>query len=160
LGYDPILLRRRSRLTTIRARGNFAEIFHVGAALLKTRTAEIFVEEHSAGPIVAIRILPDVLQSLDDARANIETCAQAAGNRRCRLLIDIRKAALISAEVRHYYSGEKLAQWFSALALLVDASPVGRVMGNLYLRISRPGVPTRIFSAEDPAMTWLREDNV
>jgi hypothetical protein len=136
------------------------KFFMLAPPLIKTRTAEVFVEEHTAGPIVVIRILPEVLQSLDDARSNIETCARAAGNRRCRLLIDIRKSALISAEVRHYYSGEKLAQWFSALALLVDASPVGRVMGNLYLRISRPGVPTRIFSAEDPAMTWLREDNI
>lgn len=127
---------------------------------MKTRTAEVFVEEHIAGPIVAIRILPDVVQSLDDARANIEACIQAAANQRCRLLIDIRKAALISAEVRHYYSGERLTQWFSALALLVEASPLGRVMGNLYLRISQPGVPTRIFSDEDPAMRWLREDNM
>jgi hypothetical protein len=127
---------------------------------IKTKTAQISVEENNAGPIVAVRILPDVMQTIEDARLNMEACISAAENRRCRLLIDIRKAAILSAEVRHYYSGEKLTQWFSALALLVEASPLGRVMGNLYLRIARPGVPTRLFNDEDHAMEWLRKDKI
>jgi len=114
------------------------------------------VEDHSA-TIVTVRILPDIPQSLEDARSNLEACICAAGNRRCRLLIDIRKAALITAEVRHYYSGENLTEWFSALGLLVDASPLGRVMGNLYIRIARPGIPTRLFTDEEVAMSWLRK---
>jgi hypothetical protein len=115
------------------------------------------VESDDGGPIVTIRILPQVIQSLDDARENIEECIRAAGQR-SRLLIDIRNAEILSAEVRHYYSGEQLTQWFSALALLVEGSPLGRVMGNLYLRIARPGVPTRVFSNERDALTWLREE--
>lgn len=115
------------------------------------------MEEDSAGPIVAIRILPSVLQSLDDARANIEACIRAAGNRPCRLLVDIRKAEILSAEVRHYYTGGQLTEWFSLMALLVEASSLGQVMGNLYLRIARPGVPTRLFSHEGLAMNWLRK---
>jgi hypothetical protein len=71
-------------------------------------------------------------------------------------LIDIRKAEIISADVRHYYSGGKLTEWFSAMALLVEASPLGRVMGNLYLRIARPGVPTRLFNDEAAALAWLK----
>jgi hypothetical protein len=90
----------------------------------------------------------------------MDACVRAAENRRCRLLIDIRKATLISAEVRHYYGGEKLTQWFSAMALLVEGSPMGKVMGNLYLRIARPGVPTRLFSDEVKAIKWLRKDNI
>jgi hypothetical protein len=126
--------------------------------MIKTRTAEISVQHLDDGPIVAVRIQPQVVQSLDDARANIETCIRAAGNRRCRLLVDIRNAEQLSADVRHYYSGEKLTQWFSALGVLVEASAVGRVMGNLYLRIARPGVPTQLFVDEDTAMAWLRRD--
>lgn len=122
-----------------------------------TRTAHITVEDGGV-PIVAVRILPGVAQSLDDARANLDACVWAAGHKRCRLLIDIRKAEIISAEVRHYYSGGKLTEWFTAMALLVEASPMGRVMGNLYLRIARPGVSTRLFTEEAPAMEWLRRN--
>ena len=125
--------------------------------LIRTTTAEISSIEVESGPIVTVRILPDVLQTLDDARSNIEASVSAATNRRSRLLVDIRKAAIITAEVRHYYSGEILTQWFSAIGLLVDASPLGRVMGNLYMRIAQPGLPTRIFTDEEAAMIWLRK---
>jgi len=125
--------------------------------LIRTTTAEISSIEVESGPIVTVRILPDVLQTLDDARSNIEASVSAATNRRSRLLVDIRKAAIITAEVRHYYSGEILTQWFSAIGLLVDASPLGRVMGNLYMRIAQPGLPTRIFTDEEAAMSWLRK---
>ena len=128
------------------------------SVLAKSRTAEIAVDDDGSGPIVAIRILPHVMQSLDDARANIEGCIRAAEGRRCRLLIDIRRAESIPAEVRHYYSGEKLTEWFSAMAFLVEASALGQVMGNLYLRIARPGIPTRLFNDEEAAMDWLRKE--
>ena len=127
--------------------------------MIETRTAHVSLEDNGAGPIVAARIQPNVVQSLDDAKSNIEACIRAAGNQRCRLMVDIRKAELLSAEVRHYYSGEQLTQWFSAMALLVEASPLGRVMGNLYMRIARPGVPTQLFVDEGGAMAWLRRDN-
>jgi hypothetical protein len=128
--------------------------------LITTRSAEITVEDDGTGPIVAVRVRPGVLQTLDDARANMEACTRVAGNRRCRLLIDISKAEIVPAEVRHYYSGGKLADWFSAMALMVEASPMGRVMGNLYLRIARPGVPTRLFSDERAAMAWLKKERL
>ena len=41
------------------------------------------------------------------------------------------------------------------LALLVEASPFGRMFGNVYLRIANPGVPTRLFSDETEAAGWL-----
>src|SRR5262245_48203005 len=116
--------------------------------MIKTRTAEIVVEEDPAGAIVVVRVLPDVLQSLDDARANLEACIGAVGNRRSRLRVDIRSAGLLPADVRRYYSGEKVTEAFSALALLVAASPVGRAMGNLYLSVARLDLPTRLFSEE------------
>lgn len=120
--------------------------------------ADISVEQDGVHPIVAIRVRPGVQQSLADAQANVEVCIRAAGNRRCRLLVDIRRGEALSADVRHFYSGDKLIEWFSAMALLVNSSPVGRVMGNLYLRIARPGVPTRLFTEESAAMDWLRKD--
>jgi len=58
--------------------------------------------------------------------------------------------------VRHYYTGEVLLASFLALALVVEATPFGRMMGNIYLRVARPGVPTRLFPDEPSALTWLR----
>ena len=57
--------------------------------------------------------------------------------------------------MRHYFTGEMLVESFTALALLVEATPFGRIMGNIYLRVARPGIPTRLFADEPGALTWL-----
>ena len=80
--------------------------------------------------------------------------SETGGTRR-PLLIDIRTAQPLDADARHHYSGQTLVERFSALALLIDASPFGRMMGNVYLRIARPGIPTQLFADEAQAVEWL-----
>src|SRR5262245_28074585 len=57
---------------------------------------------------------------------------------------------------RHHFSGQPLVDGFSVLALLIDATPFGRMMGNVYLRIARPGIPTQLFADESKAVEWLK----
>ena len=120
---------------------------------LTTRTARIELLE--AGVVVA-RIGEDV-QTLEDARANLDACARLAAPDRKPLLVDIRAAKPLLPEVRHTYMGERLDTSFAAMGLLVRGSPLGRTMGNVYLKIARPGIPTRIFALEPKALAWLRE---
>ena len=58
-------------------------------------------------------------------------------------------------EVRRVYMGESLIA-FTAMAMLVRASPLGRTMGNVYLKIARPAIPTKLFTQESKALAWLR----
>jgi hypothetical protein len=118
----------------------------------ETRTARI---ELTAEGLVIVRIRDGAHQSLEDAKANLAAAISETGNRRRPLLIDIRTAQPLEADVRHHYSGQVLVERFSALALLVDASPLGRMMGNVYLRIAQPGIPTQLFSDEPGAVEWL-----
>jgi hypothetical protein len=48
-----------------------------------------------------------------------------------------------------------LVKGFTALALLVAASPLGRMMGNVYFRVARPGIPVHLFNDEPSAVAWL-----
>jgi hypothetical protein len=48
--------------------------------------------------------------------------------------------------------GLKVSQ---AVALLMG-SPVSRVLGNLYLGLNKPPIPTRLFTSEEEAKVWLR----
>jgi len=117
----------------------------------ETKTAHIGVVDGT----VIVRIRADVTQSLDDARENLSAALDATAGRRMPLLIDIQSARPLEAEVRHHYSGQQLVDGFAALGLLVDASPLGRMIGNVYLRIARPGIPTRLFVDEASALDWL-----
>ena len=118
----------------------------------ETRTARVDLGE--AG-VVIVRVQARAHQLLADAEENLAAAIAATGGRRRPLLIDMRVAEPLDAAARHHYSGKALVDAFSALALLVDASPLGRMMGNVYLRVARPGIPTQLFVDEDSAIEWL-----
>jgi hypothetical protein len=117
-----------------------------------TKTAVIGLSEDG---LVIVTIRDNAYQSLDDARTNLATAVAATAGRRRPLLIDIRTAQPLDADARHHYSGQTLVDAFLALALLVESSPFGRMMGNIYFRVARPGIPTRLFTDEGQAVQWL-----
>jgi len=117
-----------------------------------TTTARINL---NAQGLLIVRINDGAHQTLDDARENLAAAVSETGGKRRPLLIDIRTAKPLDADARHHYSGQTLVEGFSALALLVEASPFGRMMGNVYLRVARPGIPTQLFSDETQATRWL-----
>ena len=119
---------------------------------IKTRIARIEL----IGDRIVVARIGDGAQTVDDARENLAACAQLAGPDRKPLLVDMRAARPLLPEVRHQYMGERLDSSFSALGLLVRGNPLGLTMGNVYLKIARPGIPTRIFAQEPKALAWLR----
>jgi hypothetical protein len=117
-----------------------------------TRTARIQLNDQG---LLIVRVNDGAQQSLADAKENLAVAVSEARGTRRPLLIDIRRARPLDADARHHYSGQTLVDAFSALALLVEASPFGRMFGNVYLRIAKPGIPTRLFSDEMEAAKWL-----
>lgn len=117
-----------------------------------TKTAAIHLSDDG---LVVVRIRDGAYQSLDDAKTNLATALTVTAGHRRPLLVDIRTAKPLDAEARHHYSGQTLVDGFLALALLVDSSPFGRMMGNVYLRIARPGIPTQLFTDQRRAVEWL-----
>jgi hypothetical protein len=120
--------------------------------MLDTRTARIGLSESG---LLIVRIRNGAFQTLADAQENLAAALAATRGRRRPLLIDIRGALPLDADVRHHYSGRALVDGFSGLALLTEATPLGRMMGNVYFRVARPGIPTRLFSDEALALEWL-----
>ena len=120
---------------------------------MRSSTADVALRSDG---IVVTRIDAGVQQSLDQARENLALTIATCGGKRRPLLVDISRCHPLEPEVRHYYTGEVLVESFLALALLVEATPFGRMMGNIYLRVARPGIPTKLFAGEEPAIAWLR----
>src|SRR5262245_41104016 len=118
----------------------------------ETKTARIALNEQG---LLIVRVKDGAQQSLSDAKENLALAVAETQGRRRPLLIDIRTSQPLEADARHHYSGQTLVERFSALALLIDGSPFGRMLGNVYLRIARPGLPTRLFSDEERALEWL-----
>lgn len=105
-----------------------------------------------------------VAQTLDHARENVLRSVElAGGKRRLPLLVNITQTAPLSSEVRHFYVGGALAENFTALGVVTEASPLGRMMGNVFFRMmehsnrrdARTSIPTRMFGDEEGALSWL-----
>jgi hypothetical protein len=122
--------------------------------MVETRTALIHLADFG---IVIARIKKDVLQSLDDATKNLSAAVVETGGQRRPLLIDIRAALPLEDDVRRQYSGQMVVDHFSALGLVVDDGPFGRMMGNLYFRVAELEIATRLFAGEGEAIEWLLE---
>ena len=129
----------------------------IPSCYLDTRTAVIHL---SADGLVFVKIRDDAYQSLEDAKTNLAAAVSATAGRRRPLLVDIRTARPLDAEARHHYSGQTLVDSFTAIALLVRGTPFGRMMGNVFLRIARPGIPVQLFTDESWAVKWLIQHRV
>ena len=104
-----------------------------------------------------VRVKKDLLQTLDDAEQNLSAAIQQTGDERLPLLLDIRQAMPLDDDVRRQYSGPRVVDNFSALGLVVDEGPFGRMMANLYLRVADLEIATRLFVTEGEAVAWLLE---
>ncbi len=118
----------------------------------QTGTAQIALSEQG---ILIVRIHRGAQQTAADALENLAATMSVGAGKRRPLLVDITGSPPLDAETRHLYSGKSLVAGFTALALLVEGSPLGPMMGNVYLRVARPGIPTRVFTNEARAHEWL-----
>lgn len=124
-----------------------------------TRTARIY--RHPSGCVI-VRVL-GIEQTLEDAQDNVARSIELAGGpKKAPLLVDITGTAPLTSEVRHYYVGGALATNFTAFGLLVEPTPMGRMMGEVFFRMidaangGRADVaPTKVFEDEASAIEWL-----
>ncbi len=119
------------------------------------RATETALVELGADGVLSVRVRTAAAQSIANAKQNLSAALEMAAGQRRPLLVDISEALPLDAEVRHYYSGQVLVDGFTALAVVIHASPLGRMMGNVYLRVARPGIPTRLFTEPAMARAWL-----
>ena len=115
-------------------------------------------------PIGELRLDDDVLWHViapgttirhDDAIATWEAIAAFVGDRRFAAVVDTRGVTFASRAVRDEFSEPPEGVNEIATALIVGARHTV-VMGSLFLRLSRPARPTRLFADPDNAVDWAR----
>ncbi len=93
---------------------------------------------------------------LDEARRHAEVSLELSGGYPRPALVDIRQMRSITRDARTYFAGEENARAISRCALLVG-SPISVLIGNFFMGLNKPKMPTRLFTSEDDALAWLQE---
>ena len=118
---------------------------------VETRTSVYSLREDG---IIEQRVKENVTQSLPDAVENVSAGVQLAAGKKRPLLVDMRASFKTDDGVLEYYSGPEGTRAVSRMALVVG-SLSSRIIGNFFLRISRPRVPCQVFNDLSKALTWL-----
>lgn len=117
-----------------------------------TRTQYVWMDDQG---IVHAEIKAGAQLVREDAEEVIATIAELAGGTPRPVLVDMSKARGMDRGARMYFAGAETARHESAAALIVK-SPLTRALGNFFMGLNKPLVPTRLFSEETEALEWLR----
>lgn len=116
-----------------------------------SRVASIWVGDDGIARIIHV---PGAEVTLEDARETMTVYKKLNNGKRLPLFIDTKTMKSLSREARHFYASDEAAACASAAAIMVG-TPVSRVLGNFYLGLSNPRLPSRLFSDEGEALAWL-----
>ncbi|MFI5148728.1 MAG: hypothetical protein ACHQRM_03280 [Bacteroidia bacterium] len=106
--------------------------------------------------ILCTRLLEGKDIDLDNSIDNFEKCKILTGGKRYAAFTDARATVTITKEAMAFGSGKEANENLIAQAILVN-SLANRLLGNFMIKIHKPLSPTRLFSNEEEAMKWLRE---
>jgi hypothetical protein len=129
---------------------------NVASEVIRTRTAEIWLDEHG---ILITDDFPGLHHDLVDAKENVAAYTRLYGGRPRPLLVCMQNVSATSREARTLYSSAATATYVAAVALLVG-SPLSRAIGNFFLGLNRSPYPTRLFTSRAEAHTWLLQFRV
>jgi len=62
----------------------------------------------------------------------------------------------MTRDARNYFSMNGRETKLNSMAIVIK-SPLSRVIGNFFLGMNKPAVPTRLFDDENDAIEWLHE---
>jgi len=119
---------------------------------IATRVNTVSLGEDGIARVIHV---PDAEVTLEDAQETMVAYLKVSKNKKRPLLVDTKTMKAFARAARKYFAGKEAAKVASAVALIVG-TPVSRVLGNFYLGLSNPHLPTRLFSSEGEALEWLR----
>jgi len=93
--------------------------------------------------------------TIDILEEHIEICRQAFGTEGC-YLSDIRQLKSVCQKSRKHLANHSVAK---ASAVLVS-SGFSTMVGNIFLKFNKPNFPIRLFTSEEKAMTWLKNQQI
>ncbi len=101
-------------------------------------------------------VKPGIDITLEHAVENSNLVNGLFVDRKFPIMIDSRSIKSMSYEARHHFSVRGRETNTCAFGIIIG-STISRVLGNFYLGINKPTVPTKLFDKEEAALAWLKQ---
>lgn len=120
--------------------------------MIELNVADVWREDDG---VVWMRFKPCDSHTLEDAIAVVKAHNDLADEKQIPVIADIREVSVgADRQAREYYVSEESSRLKLGMAMLVK-SPMQRMLGNVFFRINRPPYPSKMFSDESKALSWL-----
>lgn len=119
---------------------------------ITTKVSKVWLGEDGIARVIHT---PNAEVTLEDAKETMAAYLKINKGKRLPLFVDTKTMKSLAREARHYYAGEEAAKVASAVAIIVG-TPVSRVLGNFYIGLSNPHLPSRLFTSDAEALEWLK----
>lgn len=96
------------------------------------------------------------IHTIAHALENHRVCAELAQGVRRPFLVDMTEVKSMSHEARAFYAGPEPAKVLTAVAI-VTHSAMGKIVANLFMSLTKPILPTKMFTDWDTAKEWLNQ---
>jgi hypothetical protein len=116
--------------------------------------SSVFITSFIADGYILTKVKSGAEIGLNDAKENTEIVINLSKGKNFPILVDLREIKSISKEARDHFSMRGRKPHVTAIAMLVN-SPVSRIVGNFFLGLNKPTVPTRLFNSQKEAVNWI-----
>lgn len=106
--------------------------------------------------IARTSVKPNIDITLEMALENTAVVSSFYKDKKFPILIDSRNIKSMSYEARRHFSVRGRDTKTNAFGIVIGSS-ISRVLGNFYLGINKPAVPTKLFDNEADAINWLKQ---
>lgn len=96
----------------------------------------------------------DLHLSLDIAKSSVEARIFLSKGQSYPLVVDMRGIKSTTRDARRYMA--TMGTTLVKACALITGSALNRAIGNVFLSIDRPSVPSRLFTDEEKAREWLK----
>jgi hypothetical protein len=106
--------------------------------------------------IARTKVKPHIDITINDAIENTEVVTSFFKDKKFPIMIDARGIKSMSREAREHFSTHGRDSKTNSFGIIIK-SPLSRVIGNFFLGLNKPAVPTRLFDNENDALEWLKK---
>lgn len=117
-----------------------------------TQVSKVWVGDDGIARVIHF---PGVELTLTGAQETMAAYLKVSKGSKLPLLVDTKEMKSMTRESRLYYASEETAKTGRAVAIIVG-TPVSKVLGNFYIGLSNPHLPSRLFTSEQDALAWLK----
>jgi hypothetical protein len=120
-------------------------------------TKEVDLELKDDG-ILEYRYAAGAVVDLEFARAIVRSAMELLGDDApAPSLVEPGNVKELTREARTFFAESAENRAVASKVALIVESPATRIIGNVFMKVSKPRIPTKLFQDRDAAREWLRE---